>query len=352
VFEVHGGASLCAQEEQRVMSLPVATGRGLGRHLRSRRHWFLLVGAAVLLAYPWVFRAPYQIHVAMLVFMYAGLAQAWNILAGYCGQISLGHSIFFGIGAYTSTLLLLEFELSPWIGMLIGAILAVIASQIIGFPTFRFHGNYFAIATVAISKIVQQLFIALRIGGGAQGTSLPLVEPSLLMFEFGKSKAPYYYIMLGIAVVVQLSVMRLERVPLGYFFRATKQEPQIAESLGVDTKYYKMVAIALSALFTAMFGTVYAQYVHWIDPFTVFPIELSVLIVLVAAAGGAGTLWGPVVGAFVIVPLAEFTRLTFGGGFTTALDFVVYGVLIIAIAAFEPNGLMAVWGRFKRWRGW
>ena len=162
-----------------------------------------LIGLAVaVLAFPLVFPLPFPRHVMIMTFLYAALAMAWNILAGYCGQISLGHAVFFGIGAYTSTLLVREVALSPWLGMVAGAGLAVIVSQVIGYPVFRLRGHYFAIATIAVGEIVQTLVINWDWAGGARGVFVPITRgDSFVNFQFNASKSVYYYIALGLLVL-------------------------------------------------------------------------------------------------------------------------------------------------------
>jgi branched-chain amino acid transport system permease protein len=308
----------------------------------------LLLGA---LLFPLVFTLPFPRHVMILIFLYGALAAAWNILAGYCGQISLGNAVFFGIGAYTSTLLGRETGLTPWLGMALGAALAVVASQIIGYPVFRLRGHYFAIATIAIGEIVQTLIINWDWAGGARGVFVQIKRPdSFLNFQFHQSKAVYYYIALGLLLLALAATRWLERARSGYYFRAIREDQEAAASLGIHVAREKHRAIALSAALTALGGTFYAQYILFIDPESVFPLSLSVLICLVAVLGGVGTLWGPVLGAAVLVPLSEGTRVYFGGT-GKALDLLVYGALIMVISVVQPAGLMGLGRRFVGARG-
>jgi len=302
----------------------------------------------LLLVFPLVFTLPFPRHVMIMIFLYAMLAQAWNILAGYCGQISLGHAIFFGLGAYTSTALVKEAAVSPWIGMIAGAGVAIAVSQAIGFPVFRLRGHYFAIATIALGEIVQTLFINWDWMGGARGIFIPLQRTdSVLHFQFHASKQNYYYIalaMLGLALVV---TRWLERSRAGFYFRAIREDQDAAASLGVNVARSKQFAIAISAGLTALGGTFYAQYILFIDPESVFPLSLSILICLVAVLGGVGTLWGPLLGAAVLVPLSEGTRVFLGGG-GKALDLLIYGGLIVLMSVAQPGGLIALLGRARQ----
>jgi branched-chain amino acid transport system permease protein len=306
-----------------------------------RRALALVLLLAVLL-FPLIFARPFPRHIMIMIFLYGSLATAWNILAGYCGQISLGHAVYFGIGAYTSTLLVREAALTPWLGMLAGAALAVVVSQAIGYPVFRLRGHYFAIATIGFGEIVQTIVLNWDFVGGARGLFVPIKRPdSLLNFQFHETKAVYYYIALGL-LALALGVTRwIERSRRGYYFRAIKEDQDGAASLGVQVAREKQAAMAVSAALTALGGTFWAQYVLFIDPESVFPLSLSILICLVAVLGGVGSLWGPLLGAAVLVPLSEGTRVLLGGT-GKALDLVIYGALIMVIAVFQPAGLIGL----------
>jgi branched-chain amino acid transport system permease protein len=304
-----------------------------------------------VLAFPLVFTQPFPRHVMIMIFLYGALATAWNVLAGYCGQISLGHAVYFGIGAYASTLLVREIALTPWLGMLAGAALAVVVSQLIGYPCFRLRGHYFAIATIGFGEIVQTSVLNWDRVGAARGLFIPITRgDSLLDLQFNQSKAFYYYIALGL-LALALGVTRwIERSRRGYYFRAIKEDQDAAASLGVPVAREKQAAMAVSAALTALGGTFWAQYVLFIDPESVFPLSLSILICLVAVLGGVGSLWGPLLGAAVLVPLSEGTRVLLGGT-GKALDLLIYGALIMVIAVFQPAGLMGLLRGLGRRRG-
>ena len=311
---------------------------------------FVLLGAA--LAFPLVFTLPYPRDVMIRIFLYAMLATAWNLLAGYCGQISLGHAVFFGTGAYTSTLLLQQGWLgvwaSPWVGMALGALLAALLSQVIGFPVFRLRGHYFAIATIAVGEIVQTVVINWDAVGGARGLFVPIKRPdSLVNLQFHESKRTYYYIALAL-LVLAIGISRwIVRSRTGYYFRAIREDQDAAAALGIPVARYKQRAMAISAALTALGGTFYAQYVLFIDPESVLPLSLSILVCLVAVLGGVGTLWGPILGAAILVPLGEITRVQLGGT-GKALDLVIYGLLIMIVSVVQPGGIMALLQRGSR----
>jgi len=314
-------------------------------------HGRLALGVALLAAallFPAFVTLPYPRDVLIRIFLFATLAQAWNVLAGYCGQISLGHAIFFGTGAYTSGVFVARDVASPWAAMLVGALLAVVLSQVVGAPVFRLRGHYFAIATIAVGEIVHILAVNWDFIGAARGLYIPIKRPdSLVNFQFHQSKAVYYYIVLGL-LLLGLGVTRLiERSRLGYYFRAVREEQDAAASLGVPVARTKRVAFAISAALTAACGTFYAQYLLFIDPESVLPLSLSILICLVAVLGGVGTLWGPLVGAVVLIPLGEVTRIYLGGT-GKALDLVIYGALIMIVSVVQPAGLVGIARRFRR----
>jgi branched-chain amino acid transport system permease protein len=307
-----------------------------------------LVLLAVALALPLAVRLPFPRHVLIMILLYATLAQAWNVLAGYCGQVSLGHAVFFGAGAYTSSMLVKELGATPWLGMAAGAAVAVALSQIIGYPVFRLRGHYFAIATIAVGEIVQILALNWDWIGAARGIFLPIKRPdSLVNLQFHESKAAYYYVALALLVLALGLTRWIERSRTGFFFRAIREDQQAAASLGIAVTRYKLRAMAVSAGLTALAGTFYAQYILFIDPESVLSLSLSILVCLVAVLGGVGTLWGPVVGAAVLVPLSEGTRVWLGGT-GKAIDLVVYGALIMVISAVQPAGLVGLARRFGK----
>lgn len=308
---------------------------------------------AALLAFPLVFTLPYPRDVMIRIFLYAMLAIAWNVLAGYCGQISLGHAVFFGTGAYTSTMVVKQEWLgpwaNPWLGMLLGVVLAALLSQVIGYPVFRLRGHYFAIATIAVGEIVQTVAINWDAVGGARGLFVPIRRPdSLANFQFHESKQTYYYIALALLLLALALNRWIVRSRTGYYFRAIREDQDAAAALGIPVARYKLRAMAISAALTALGGTFYAQYVLFIDPESVLPLSLSILICLVAVLGGVGTLWGPLLGAAILVPLGEITRIQLGGT-GKALDLLIYGLLIMIVSVVQPGGLMAFLQRgFRR----
>ena len=323
---------------------------GIASHLSSDRNpwWFvlpLLIIAALI--YPLVFSNPFLQHLMIMVFLYATIAGGWNIISGYCGQISLGHVVFFGIGAYSSTLCLLHLGISPWLGMWVGVGFSMVLATIIGFPCFKLAGHYFVIATWAIGEILQTIFINWDWVGGAVGLYVPVLPESFLNFEFHRSKVPYYYISLGmVAGLIALNYV-IERSRLGYYFRAIKADPIAARSAGISLTKYKLIALFIATIPTTVGGNLYTQYLLYIDLEMMFHVLISVFMVVIVVLGGVGTPWGPLLGAAVIVPLSEFTRVYLGGG-GQALDMIIYGALIIVVAEYEPAGIIGIIRRFTR----
>ncbi len=315
----------------------------------DRRPWLAAGGLGLAaLAFPLVARGESQLNLGILVLLYAALAQAWNILGGFAGQVSLGNAAFFGVGAYTSTVLLDRWHVSPWLGMVAGALLAAVCAVVVGYPVFRLGGHYFAIATIALAEIVLVLVSNWEYVGGAVGLSIPFVRgpdrrptDSWAFLQFNEGRAPYFYVALALVALATGVAVAVERSKVGYYLRAIKNDQQAARALGVDVLRYKLVALVVSAALTAALGTFYAQYLLFIDPDTTMRLELSVLIALVAILGGVGTVAGPLLGAMVLIPLSELTRSWLGGGGNT-LDLVLYGGLIVLISVFQPNGLLAL----------
>jgi len=301
----------------------------------------LLAVAVLLLLPPLVLENNgYLLRVATLTLMYAGLGGAWNLLGGFAHQISLGHAAFFGLGAYTSTILLRDLGLSPWIGMIVAAAVAGLASFIIGIPTFRLRGHYYALGTLAFAEVLRILFLYFRsFTGGAIGLSVPYMGDSFWYFQFYGNR-PYYFIALAMLALTMYITHRVSTGPLGYRLRALRNSHEAAEVVGVDTTRAKLQANFLSAVLTGAYGTFYAQYHFFIDPDTVFGLmTFSVKMALIAILGGLGNVWGPLVGAAILVPLDEWTNAAFTGGLAGASRFI-YGSLLIVLILWQPRGLL------------
>jgi len=302
---------------------------------------------AIAACVPFFVKDVYVQNIMVLTLMYAALSQAWNILGGYCGQISLGHALYFGLGAYTTAILFTKFGVLPWFGMLAGGFISAAIALALGYPTFRLGGHYFAIATIVIAEIAFLLFLNWDWAGAALGIDIPVREDSWLKFQFTRSKLPYFYFALGFAAVAWLVTWWLENSKWGYWWRAVKDNSDAAESLGVVVFKSKMGAAAISAFLTAIGGAFYAQFVSYIDPESVMSFQFSLLISLPAVLGGIGTLWGPLFGAAILIPVTELTR-SFIGGSGRGVDLIVYGSLIVAISLMRPDGLLGIFSRKRK----
>ncbi|MDN5331883.1 MAG: branched-chain amino acid transport system permease protein [Tepidanaerobacteraceae bacterium] len=280
-------------------------------------------------------------HVMIIFLIYAGLGEAWNIITGFGGQTSFGHAAFFGIGAYSSTILFYKFGVSPWLGMLVGIIISTVISAIVSYPCFRLKGHYFAIATLAVAEIIKQIFISWDYVEGATGISIPIVEESLAAMQFHSSKMPYFLIAFGLFIITVLTARYIENSRMGYYLKAIRESHEAAEALGINTTRYKLYAMMVSAALSATFGTLYAQYILYIDPFMVFTMEVSMKIVLLSVLGGLGNIYGPLIGAAILIPLSEYTRVYLGGT-GKGVDLIIFGALIILVACFEPNGILGL----------
>ena len=290
----------------------------------------------------------YFLRIATLILMYAGMAGAWNIISGYGNQISLGHAAFFGVGAYVSSLLFMDWGVSPWLGMLAAAASGVVLSYLVGIPTFRLRGHYYALATLAVAELLQVLALYFRgLTGGAVGLSIPFVPNATFWdFQFYGNRV-YFFIAMAMLGVTVATTYWVERGALGYRLRALKDSHEAAEVAGVNTTRVKLHANALSGLLMAAFGAFYAQFQFFIDPATVFGFwTVSVKVAMIVILGGTGTIWGPVLGAAILVSLDEWTQTVFTGDLAS-LSRILYAVLLIALILFRPGGLMSVFRRRK-----
>ncbi|GAC1327268.1 MAG: branched-chain amino acid ABC transporter permease [Beijerinckiaceae bacterium] len=318
-------------------------------HMRAWTKVAALACAAALLLPLALAPQGYAIRVCTLVFLFAAMAQSWNIVGGLANQMSLGHAAFFGIGAYTSTLLLIHFGVSPWLGMIAGAALGAIAAALLSLPTMRLSGHYFALATLAFGEVMRVLANSWSpLTGGPGGISVPFAEDSFWMLNF-KSTLPHYYVMLGALLFVTGIFLAVRGSALGYRLRAVRQNIDAAEVVGIDTVRVKLMAAILSGGLMAALGTLYAQFTFFFDPDAVFGIApISIRVALIAIVGGVGTAIGPIIGALLIIPLEEVANVMLSSQ-AAGLSGLVYGLILVAMIVIEPNGLAAI-GRSRRRR--
>ena len=281
-----------------------------------------------------------------MTFFWAYLSQSWNIVGGFCGQMSLGHSAFFAIGAYTSSLLNVDLGMNPWLGTLIGGIIGSGFGLIIGFLSFRYglKGPYFALVTLAFAELLRVLVLSVDFTKGPIGILIPLSDSGFMNFQF-ESKVPYYYIILAFMIAITLIAYTIYHSKMGYYFLSIKENENAAEAIGVDTFIYKLKAISISAFFTALGGSFYAQYIQYINPGETFGWHVSVEMILRTLVGGMGTVMGPLFGSLVLNFLTEITRVLFGD-LVPGAHMMIYSVILILTVLYFPSGIY-VWFREK-----
>jgi branched-chain amino acid transport system permease protein len=312
------------------------------------RRWPLqLALLGLVLLYPLLAAdSPVYGRLGALVLLAAIGASAWNIVGGYAGQVSVGHAVFFGVGAYSAVTAYVHLGLPPILGAPVGMALSVLIAALIGVPTLRLSGHYFSMATIAVGELVRVLSSTSDFLGGAQGLGGPAMPRSVFDLSF-VSATPYYYIFLAVLVTLLWLTHWIERSRMGFYLRAIKDSERAARSLGVASGTYKLYAYMLSAAFTSLAGTLYLTIYGFVDPESGFGILISVKMVVMAALGGAGQLFGPLVGALILVPLEELSN-SYLGGKGAGLTFLVYGTIIVVIARFLPSGLLSLLDRRPR----
>ena len=298
---------------------------------------------ALVIAYPLLFSSPFQQRLGALVLLYAIAASAWNIIGGYAGQVSVGHVVFFGCGAYASMAAYTHFALPPLVGIPVGIIVAVTIAAIIGGPTLRLSGHYFSMATIAIAELARLIVTNTEWLGASPGLSGPAVPRNVFDLSF-VSSLPYYYLFLAVLAITLLITWWMTNSRMGFYLRAIKDSERAARSLGAPAARTKLYAYMLSAGLTSVAGALYAMMFGFIDPESGLGILISVKMLIMAALGGAGLLFGPLVGAAILVPLEELSNSWLGGQ-GAGLTFVVYGAIIVLISRFQPGGLLALANR-------
>lgn len=303
----------------------------------AKKNWLLLaILGTVVVAIP-PFLGGYFQHVLILIMMWITMATAWNLLGGYCGQVSFGHAVFFGLGAYGGGLLYLHWDISPWWGMIAGPLLAVIIGIPIGLITFRLRGAYFALAMLALGETFRIVFTNWEsVTAGAVGI--------ITSRTWGAAKLPYYYIALAIAALSIYVAYYLVRSKYGYYFVSIREDQDAAEGLGIPTTRYKLYALIPSAFFTGLAGAVFMNYIAYIEPHLVFNLSaISIMMILAVMMGGAGTLWGPVLGAALYTILSEALRAVIG-----PISYLVFPLIACLIIMFLPDGIIGDWDKIKR----
>ena len=308
-----------------------------------------IVYFALALLASFALRDAFLLDSVILILLWGATAAAWNIAGGYAGQISLGHSAFFGLGAYGAAVLGTRWGISPWIGLVVGAALATAIGLVIGYLSNRLRGPYFVLATIAVSQVL--LLGASRWRGftsGSEGIPVPFRAG---FWTLGiADKRVWVWIVLGLAVLVYAVQVYLERSRRGFQLAAVREDEDAALSLGVPARWLKVAAIAISAALTAGAGALWAQYVGFVDPIYVFSVDVSIRFALAAIIGGLGTALGPYLGALLVTTVETYLRAQFGGigaGFV-GIYLILYGVALIVMVRFAPHGLVGWFS--ERWR--
>lgn len=324
---------------------------GGGSRLRRMAHpriYVSVLALSLLLVVPILSGSPFVFHIFVIICTYAALATAWNIVGGFGGQLSLGHSMFYGIGAYTATLLMQHLELSPWLGMLVGAALAAVLAAAVSYPCLRLRGPFFALSSIAFLEVLRLLCIHEKDWtGGAAGLIVPLrLGWKWMIFD---DKVPYLVIAFGLLVLTLLVSLAIRHSRFGFYLVAVREREDAALAAGVNTVWVKILAVTVSAALTALVGTFNAMYTTFIEPAAMFSLGLSIQIAMFPLIGGLGTVAGPVAGTVLVVPLSELARGWLGAS-ANGLHGFVYGTVLVLIVLTLPTGLVGAIGRHVgRW---
>jgi branched-chain amino acid transport system permease protein len=302
----------------------------------------LLPVVVIAFGLPLVLHSPTYLHIIILLYFYAYLTTSWNLVGGFAGVLPLGHAAFVGIGAYSSTVLSLQYGISPWLGMIVGGVLATLVGVIIGLPTFKMRGAYFALATIAFAEGLRVMVENIDYLGpfnlnGPRGLEISPLNVGLANFMF-TTKEPYYYIVLVMLVGVLALTYLISRSKLGYYLQAGGEEPEAAMSLGVNVARCKLIAMAMSSFLTALAGTFYAQFTLYIHPKSVISLDLSFEIAFIALIGGRGSIAGPILGALLLRPVSDLSRIYFGATLP-GLHLIIFGIVLILVMIYQPRGL-------------
>ncbi len=300
----------------------------------NRQLWAILGFAVAVVALSLVLRNRYYELVLTQVLLWAVLSLAWNLLSGYSGYFSFGHAVFWGLGSYTVALGMIHLDLTPWITIPFCAIVGALAGALIGYPTFRLRGHYFALAMLAYPLAILYVFQWL----GYQEVALPMKRESPILYMQFEDQRVYIALALGLLVAALLISLWVENSRFGMALLAIKQNEPAAEAAGIDTWRWKMLALMLSGALAAVAGGLYGVVLLVVTPETVFGMLVSAQALILALFGGVGSLWGPVIGAMVLVPLAEGLNAELGD-VLPGIQGVVYGVAIIAIILLAPEGV-------------
>ena len=315
---------------------------------------FDLIIAAFVLAFLFLFPllpfSAFAMATMIQFLMFSIYGMGWNTIGGYGGQVDLGKAQYVGIGAYTTSVMLIRWDIPFWLSMPVGICFAVGWSFIIGYPLFRLKGHYFAIATIATSLVLKNLFEVWKFVGAARGLEISPIKydpPDFLRLIF-KEDVYYYYVILGFCLLGILYVNWFRKSRLGFQLRSIKDNEDVARSLGINVRWAKVKTYAIATAFVSVVGSFHACYIKNIEPEDTMSLDISILIALMAMLGGAGSLWGPVIGAGILIPLKSYLKEWLGAtAGLVGIDLIIYGLIIMVVSAFEPRG---IWGIIEKVR--
>jgi len=319
---------------------------------KSVRYGSIIIGLAVLVLLPIVITDRYIQHIMVLAGIYVLLAISWNFLAGFAGQLNLGHAAFFGIGAYASALISMHLHISPWLGLLLGGFIAAIFGGLLGIPSFRLSGPFLAITTIGFSEIMRM--IAMNWVGLTRGSLGLYGIPPLTPIRFGEDRAiefvteaSAYYVILLLVFAVVYFIRKLHRSEFGISVESLREDELGAESIGINTSQYKLAVFVISAFIAGTAGAFYAHYVGLISP-NMLSLGITFSIITMVMVGGLGTITGPIIGAVVLTSLSEGLRFV-EDAINLDIRMIIYGIILILVILFMRQGLIGVFGGFSRY---
>lgn len=316
-----------------------------------KKKTIIIIGLILIVALvPLLIRSGYLMQSIIMVTLYAYWASAWNIIGGYGGQLSIGHATYAGIGAYVTGIMFASYSITPWIGMIVGGFVAGILSMVISYPCFKLRGSYFTLSTVALANVIRIIFLQEdTIFGfqtnGAMGLKIPWTGNSLINLQFIDKRGYFYVIFVMLLIMVFVS-WKIKNSKMGYYLAAINTNQNAAASLGVNVQAYKLKAMFISAFATAIGGSFFAMLILFIDPESLLGYNRSVEIMIFSIVGGRGTLFGPILGALLMVPINEISR-TYLGTSLAGVSIIIYGLVLMLVVYFIPGGLTSVIEKYK-----
>ncbi len=304
-----------------------------------------------LLVFPLLPLSAFAMATMIQFLMFSIYGMGWNTIGGYGGQVDLGKAQYVGIGAYTTSVMLIRWDIPFWVSMPVGVCLAVGWSFIIGYPLFRLKGHYFAIATIATSLVLKDLFEVWRFVGAARGLEISPIKyspPDFLRLIF-REDIYYYYVLLGFFIIGLIYINWFRKSRLGFQLRCIKDNEHVARSLGINVRWAKVKTYAIATAFVSVVGSFHACYIKNIEPEDTMSLSISILIALMAMLGGAGSLWGPIIGAGILIPLKSYLKEWLGAkAGLVGIDLILYAIIIMLVSAYEPRGIWGIVEKVRR----